>query len=304
MRRAAYIASNLVKNAMAPAVIPLRRDRGCFGMDGDLDAVCDVLDRFAPTLAELDVSFDGATVLELGVGRTAEVCAAAVLVGAEHARGVDVEVQLDPGANLGAGYAGLAERLASGGAQAFVASVGSSPAAVQRRADDLGPGAWPLAFGSFAGDRLPLADGSLDAILSKSVLEHVRRHHVRPLLRDLRRVLRPGGVMVHIIDLRDHMRIDGDRRVHGDWLDALRYSDGWFGAMFGNRSTSINRLRLREWRSVLAESGFELAAEHLDLFDLPVDFDRQRLHPRFRSMPDADLRVGFLTVGVRRPAER
>lgn len=303
MRRTAYITANLAKNALAPVVIPFRRGRGCFGIDGDLDAVCDVLDRLAGTLASLNVVLEGKRILELGVGRTGEVSAATVLAGAAHAHGVDIDVQLDNDADCGSRYAALTTRLADGGAAAFLAAVGGEAETVKRRAAELGAGRWPLRFETYAGVKLPIDDGSVDVVLSKSVLEHVRREKVRPLLTDLRRVLRPGGVMVHIIDLRDHMFIVGDREVRGDWLDALRYSDRLFDAMFGNRSTSINRLRQREWRVAFGDAGLDVVSEDATVFGLPDGFNSQRLYRRYRTMPESELRVGFLTVGARRPPE-
>src|SRR4051794_39966014 len=44
----------------------------------------------------------------------------------------------------------------------------------------------------FDGVRLPLEDASVDVVFSKQVLEHVERPH--ELIRDVARVLRPGGV--------------------------------------------------------------------------------------------------------------
>jgi SAM-dependent methyltransferase len=44
----------------------------------------------------------------------------------------------------------------------------------------------------FDGERLPLADGEADLVWCKQVLEHVARP--APLLADVARVLRPGGV--------------------------------------------------------------------------------------------------------------
>ena len=48
--------------------------------------------------------------------------------------------------------------------------------------------------------RLPFRDASFDFIFSSSVLEHIRDRG--PLYRELRRCLRPGGVMVHIMPSR------------------------------------------------------------------------------------------------------
>ena len=47
-----------------------------------------------------------------------------------------------------------------------------------------------------------VADASVDLVLSSSVLEHVR--DLRQLIDELRRVLRPSGAMLHLVDYRDH----------------------------------------------------------------------------------------------------
>jgi SAM-dependent methyltransferase len=47
-----------------------------------------------------------------------------------------------------------------------------------------------------------LDSGSVDLIVSNSVLEHVRNPQV--LFQECRRVLSPGGVMLHQVDYRDH----------------------------------------------------------------------------------------------------
>jgi SAM-dependent methyltransferase len=47
-----------------------------------------------------------------------------------------------------------------------------------------------------------VADASVDLVLSSSVLEHVR--DLPQLMNDLRRVLRPTGAMLHLVDYRDH----------------------------------------------------------------------------------------------------
>jgi SAM-dependent methyltransferase len=60
---------------------------------------------------------------------------------------------------------------------------GSPEAALRTRTDG--------EFLTFDGARIPLADGSVDLVYCKQVLEHVSAP--APLLADVRRVLRPGG---------------------------------------------------------------------------------------------------------------
>lgn len=64
--------------------------------------------------------------------------------------------------------------------------VAESPEVAERRRID-------AAFATFDGTHLPLGDGEVDAVYCKQVLEHVREPG--PLLADVARVLRPGGLL-------------------------------------------------------------------------------------------------------------
>ena len=55
-------------------------------------------------------------------------------------------------------------------------------------------------FVSDAGLSLPLADGSVDLVVTRSVMEHVKANDV--LNREAARVLKPGGAAVHVFPLR------------------------------------------------------------------------------------------------------
>lgn len=65
-------------------------------------------------------------------------------------------------------------------------------------------------------DHLPYADGSVDVVLSSFMLHHVPDDQREPALREVRRVLRPGGAL-HLVDIGGpSARADGriDRRAH------------------------------------------------------------------------------------------
>jgi predicted SAM-dependent methyltransferase len=49
-----------------------------------------------------------------------------------------------------------------------------------------------------------LADNSLDACISTSTLEHIPVDSLSAILKELRRVLKPGGVISAVVDYSDH----------------------------------------------------------------------------------------------------
>lgn len=80
--------------------------------------------------------------------------------------------------------------------------------------------------------RLPLADGSVDAVYSSHMLEHLSRDKAERFLREAARVLKPGGVLrIAVPDLRkgvDAYLGTGDADAFMEWsilsspLDTLR----------------------------------------------------------------------------------
>ncbi|WP_158982627.1 methyltransferase domain-containing protein [Lysobacter panacisoli] len=119
-------------------------------------------------------------------------------------------------------------------------------------------------------DEIP--DGSVDLLLSNSVLEHVT--DLGTFFRDCRRVLSPDGVMLHQIDYRDHFfkypyafltfRDDTWRR----WLDP----------------GDLPRWRLDDHLGALSAAGFDTSIVRSE--SLAQDFARvqDRLTERFAAM--------------------
>lgn len=130
-----------------------------------------------------------------------------------------------------------------------------------------------------------IADGSIDFIWSCVVLEHVYRTEFATMAREMRRVLKPGGVMVHSIDLRDHL---------GGGLNNLRFSEKtWESAFFRDAGFYTNRLGYDDILRLFEEAGFSWSLGRVDRWSaLPLQ--RNRMAPQFRNRRDEALCVaGF-----------
>jgi SAM-dependent methyltransferase len=134
-----------------------------------------------------------------------------------------------------------------------------------------------------------LETGSVDFIWSQAVLEHVRRHEFAALLRETRRVLRPGGTASHRVDLRDHL---------GGRLNNLRFSEQlWESKLFADSGFYTNRLRFSEIVEIARDAGFVVRSTRCDEWpELPTN--RNAMAKQFHRFDDADLRVQgfFLTI--------
>lgn len=297
-RRLEVLAHRAINHANG-ASTRLRRLREGGGMEGLPSRVDFTLSSLVPALSQLNVSDDvkGWNVLELGPGRTPHVASAFALCGAASVVGLDIVANIDSASVRVPGrYRDLAASLMTGNASAFREALHASQEDVDARVKSGTP--LPIAFGGFDGHVLPLPTGSIDVIVSCSTLEHVRGESIDPLLVELRRVLRPGGGMVHWIDLRDHLRITGYLTAEGDWLRALRYSDSEYEQMFSNRPVYINRLRSSEWRGEFGRAGFDVQGWNEYRLPLPADFDRSAIEPRWRDLPSDELEVSVVTAAV------
>ena len=131
---------------------------------------------------------------------------------------------------------------------------------------------------------------SIDFAWSNAVLEHVRRETVPELLLQLRRIMRPDGLISHQVDLRDHLngQLNNLRFAQRLWESTFMFESGFY----------TNRLRLSEWLHLFREQGFTIVRVDEERWPaLPVK--RRQLHEHFRSLTDAELMVSGFRVILR-----
>ena len=152
---------------------------------------------------------------------------------------------------------------------------------------------------------LPFADGTFDAVYSSHVLEHLERDHAPRVLAEMRRVLKPGGIVrVVVPDLericRDYIeRLDaaaspdaGDaERRRFDWIK-LELLDQMVRSKSGGRMLQAVRAREVDADDVVARCGDELADAAAG------SAPRPRLGPRTA----ASALVGRILPALRSPA--
>lgn len=121
---------------------------------------------------------------------------------------------------------------------------------------------------------------SVDIIWSQAVLEHIRIHEVPDVLRELRRILRPTGIMSHRIDYKDHL---------GGGLNNLRFpSKIWEAELMASSGFYTNRVRNSEYLRLIEDAGFHVISAKPGKWDA-VPIRRKNLAVEFQTLSDEDL---------------
>jgi SAM-dependent methyltransferase len=133
-------------------------------------------------------------------------------------------------------------------------------------------------------------NSEIDLVISRAVLEHV--NDLPASFRDMYAALKPGGVAIHLVDLKSH-------GLHRDNpLDFLTWP-AWLWSMMYSAKGVPNRLRVDAYRDAVRDSGFQLIDMKPTAIAAREDVDavRPRLASRFKELSDEDLSwLGFWLV--------
>jgi SAM-dependent methyltransferase len=255
----------------------------------------------------------GKRVLELGPGFNIGVPLLFAADGAAYAAGLDKFVPLQEGPYYARLYGKLREPMSPGQRANFDSAIQLSPQIT------LNASRMTYVYGKDVTECVQqLGPGSYDLIVSNAVLEEM--YDPAPVFEAQDRLLRPGGLMIHRIDLGDY----GMFSKYGFHpLEFLTVPD-WAYRRMVEASGQPNRRLVDYYRDTVTKAGYQskiYVSRILGLPSLPepktrilpgVDYSdetvrlvnqiRPDLLPRYRAMPDAELMVqGIILVG-RKPA--
>lgn len=133
---------------------------------------------------------------------------------------------------------------------------------------------------------LPMAAGTVDLIFSSGVLEYIPAQVLANMMAEFRRVARPGARMIHRINLADQYA-SFDRKI--TVFNHLQYSAAQWKVL---NSPLIwqNRLRLSDYKRLIAEAGFRLETEE-NKTGHEADLNRVKMAPEFGRYERDDLLV-------------
>ena len=133
-------------------------------------------------------------------------------------------------------------------------------------------------------------DKSVDCHFSLTTLEHISPEVLPAILSEAKRILIPGGLAIHLIDLSDHFQHQ-DSGISS--VNFLRFSPPQWQRIAGNEFAYCNRLRTSEYEYLFCEAGFQLLAAEREIDSEAVELIRQGfpLHQDFADRDPDELAV-------------
>ncbi len=110
----------------------------------------------------------------------------------------------------------------------------------------------------------PSLEGRFDAVVSSAAMEHVRRADVPIAIENMVRYVKTGGIMLHEIDLRDHINVSSPHHF-------LKYSEREWNALTEGTIFYTNRLRAPDFMREFAKCGLQTLLLEEEKAPLPLN---------------------------------
>ncbi|MBL8289987.1 MAG: class I SAM-dependent methyltransferase [Rubrivivax sp.] len=139
----------------------------------------------------------------------------------------------------------------------------------------------------FRPDAIP--NGTIDFIISRTVLEHIPAEDLQGILAELRPKLATGGLMLHCVDHSDHLE-HRDKSISK--INFLTWSERRHKLVNWLTKEGENRLRHHEYRKVFERAGYEIAFESGQPHPATLESARTLpLQHRFAQMTPAEVSI-------------
>lgn len=136
-----------------------------------------------------------------------------------------------------------------------------------------------------------IASESVDLIFSQAVLEHIRKHEFPRLQHQCWRVMKPGAVASHRIDLQDHL---------GGALNNLRFSESlWESDFFVKSGFYTNRIQMNAMLDMFSLAGFQVDLKDIRRWRVLPTL-RSKMDSAFADKPEMTLNVSGFDVVLRK----
>jgi SAM-dependent methyltransferase len=141
---------------------------------------------------------------------------------------------------------------------------------------------------------------SVGFITATHMLLHLDRRTLQRLLRTAHSLLAPGGYFMGLLHLR---QLFDSLESKTSPFYSLRYSDSFWESMVNSPMMSYNRLKARDYKSALEETGFEVSLMEIDpgTADDFKKLDQARIHPDMAGYTREELAARHLFLVARKP---
>lgn len=137
-----------------------------------------------------------------------------------------------------------------------------------------------------------ISDDSIDLVWSHAVLEHVRHAEFEDTMKELYRVLKPGAISSHVIDLLDHLE---------ESLNNLRVNTSiWESTFFSSSGFYTNRMRNDEIIDCIEKTGFTIISKQNKVWD-SIPISKDKFVAPYNNYSDDNLKIHDIDIVLQKP---